>query len=100
MNFVSSHSSPTRRYLIPTIGIAPYASVGLFSLYTYENDQIYVPTSQAVGVQFYGLTDQTLFDFYNSFFGCGYGAYTVTPPSLAGAPADQVGERNLFSDLF
>jgi hypothetical protein len=97
--FFIEESLTFRRYLIPTLGIAPYAAVGLFSLYTYEDDQIYIPTSQAVGIQFFGLTDQTLFDFYNSMFGCGYVSYTVTPPSIAGAPADQVSGLALWISL-
>jgi hypothetical protein len=78
------------RYLVPSLGIIPYEVVSGVNLFT-NWGPTYVPFLQNRGIIFTFLASQTYYNYVtNVTTTCLFPAYSVTPPSMLGAPLDEV----------
>jgi len=77
------------KYLVPGLGISPMFSVSALELYL--NFPIgNLAATQSKGIIFFWLASQEFYDFLTEGFNvCGFPPYTMTPPSLLGAPLDE-----------
>jgi len=90
------------KYLVPALGISPMYSVSALELYL--NFPIgNLAATQSKGIMFFWLASQEFYDFLTEGFNvCGFPPYTITPPSLLGAPLDDTlsgTPLNPFSDF-
>jgi len=78
------------KYLVPSLGINPMYTVSALELYlNLPIDTLAI--TQSKGVVFYWLASQEFYDFLTQGFNnCMFPPYTVTPPSLLGAPLDEI----------
>ncbi len=76
-------------YLIPGLGIIPTQVMSGINLYT-DWGADYVPYVQDKGIIFAFLASQDYFEFIWDLAECSPIMYTVTPPSMLGAPVDQI----------
>jgi hypothetical protein len=76
------------KYLIPSLGIETLGLASALDLYL-DFDIGNLAATQTKGIQFYWLASQDFYDFLTTVVGdCGFPPYTVTPPSMLGAPLD------------
>jgi hypothetical protein len=76
-------------YHIPSLGIIPYDVVSAINLWDNWGGSSYYPYTQNRGIIFAFLATQAYYDYLTTTVSeCGFGAYTVTPPSLLNAPLD------------
>ena len=88
LNVATPANGVEGRYLVPGLGIIPTEVVsGVNVLTNWGTD--YIPYLQDRGIIFAYLASQTYYEYLtNHTYGCGLPPYTVTPPSMLGAPLD------------
>jgi|WetSurMetagenome_2_1015567.scaffolds.fasta_scaffold00228_29 hypothetical protein len=78
------------RYLIPGLGIIPTQVVSATNIFIDWGNN-YLPFLQMRGIIFAFLASQSYYDHLTTTVNeCGFPPYTVTPPSMLGAPLDVV----------
>jgi len=78
-------------YLVPGLGIIPTEVVSAINLWFSWDLDTFVPFTQNRGIIFAFLASQDYYDFLTTTMSeCGLPPYTVTPPSMLGAPVDEV----------
>jgi hypothetical protein len=77
------------KYLVPGLGMSPMYTVSALELYlNFPIDNL--AATQSKGVIFFWLASQEFYDFITEGLNdCMFPPYTVTPPSLLGAPLDE-----------
>lgn len=83
-------NGPNNKYLVPTLGIVPLSAINGGFLSGFDG-QTYLPWTENKGIWFGFLMTQDLYEFVTDcgMYCCGFDPYTVTPPSILGAPLDK-----------
>ena len=75
-------------YHIPSLGIIPTSVVGAVDLWNDWGGMGYFPFTQNKGIIFQFFASQGFYEYLATNYACSFAPYTVTPPSMLGAPLD------------